>query len=426
MKSSDSLLSRAPGSDGAAEIGAKVFWVGAFDPALRTFDLMLKTERGTTYNAYVVRGRKSVAVIDTVKAGMSEEFFRRIESVASYDEISAVVVNHLEPDHSGALPELLRRAPRARLYVSARGKPMLKGLLNIDSQRLSCVNTGDSIDLGGRVLSFLNTPYLHWPDTQCTWLGDAGILFSGDIFGSHYCDPRLFNDAVGDFHPSFEYYFKHLMRPFRSYVREALELIEPLPLTAIAPAHGPVLRSMPRYYVRRYRELATPAETTAPGEKCLRVFYLSVYGSTRAMAEVLAAGAESAGGVKVSLHDLERHTVDEVLDLIEECDGVALGCPTMNGDVPKLLWNVLSSLTDVDVRGKLGAAFGSFGWSGEAVAVIEDRLRSLRFRVPQAGVRARLVPTPDELALSREFGIDLAKQLTGRAEKRIVDMASLA
>ena len=413
--------------DSAVEIAPGVHWIGVLDPGLRSFDIILKSANGTTYNAYVVRGSEGVAVIDTVKACFSDDFFRHLESVARYDEITTIVLNHLEPDHSGALPELLRRAPQAQLYISTRGKPMLKGLLHGGDLAFTPAKTGDFVSLGDRTLSFLNTPYLHWPDTQCTWLEDAGLLFSGDVFGCHFCDGRLFNDAVGDFRYSYDYYYAHLMRPFRSHVLAALELIEPLPIKLIAPAHGPLLRDNPRHYVQRYRELSSSTlKNEASHVKTLLVFYLSAYGNTKSMAEVVAAGAETAGGVRVSLVDLEVGEVAPLIDLIEEADGLVFGSPTINGDAVKPVWDLLSSLTAVSVRGKLGAAFGSYGWSGEAVPMIEDRLRGLKLRVPLKGIRARLIPTPQELAECRKFGVELALHLTGKADNRIIDMAALA
>jgi flavorubredoxin len=417
----------ATAAEGAIELVPGVHWVGALDPGLRSFDIILKTANGTTYNSYVVRGSAGVAVIDTVKESFSDTFFRRLESVTGYDEITAIVLNHLEPDHSGALPELLRRAPQAKLYISSRGGPMLKGLLHGEQLAYQPTQTGMEVGLGDRKLRFLQTPFLHWPDTQCTWLEDAGVLFSGDAFGCHFCDPRLFNDNVGDFRFSFDYYYAHLMRPFRSRVLDALELIEPLPLKVIAPAHGPVLRDVPERYVARYRELsASRLKNEAADEKTLIIFYLSAYGSTRVMAESLAAGAEDATGVRVSLYDIEGGEVAPFVDLIEEADGLAFGSPTINGDAVKPVWDLLSSLTAVNIKGKLGAAFGSYGWSGEAVPMVEDRLRGLKLRVPVKGVRARLVPTTEELAQCRELGRQLALHLTGRQESTDIDMAALA
>jgi len=414
----------------AVEIAPGVHWVGALDPHLRSFDIILKTANGTSYNAYVVRGEAGVAVIDTVKESYAGDFFRRLESVARYDEITTIVLNHLEPDHSGALPELLRRAPQARVYLSSRAQMMLKALLKPSGGKppeYIPVTTGDEVALGGRTLRFLHTPYLHWPDTQCTYLVEDGLLFSGDVFGCHFCDARLFNDAVGDFRFSFEYYYAHIMRPFREHVLDAVALIEPLELRTIAPAHGPILRHQPRDYLHRYRELATPRlHNEARSEKTLLVFYISAYGNTRHMAEALAAGAEAIGGVRVSLYDLEGGEAGVFTDLIEEADGLAFGSPTINADAVKPVWDVLSSLTTVNVKGKLGAAFGSYGWSGEAVRLIEDRLRGLKLRVPVEGLRIKLVPAADELAQCRALGEQLARHLTGRIEPREIDLAALA
>ena len=414
-------------ASGAVEIAPGVHWIGVLDPDLRTFDIILKTANGTTYNAYAVRGNDGVAIIDTVKANFADDFFRRIESIARYDEIRVIVLNHMEPDHSGSLPELLRRAPQAQLYISGRGRPMLKGLLHGDRLEFTAVHTGDSVDIGGRTLSFFQTPFLHWPDTMCTWLAEEGMLFSGDAFGCHFCDPRLFNDAVGDFRFSFDYYYAHIMRPFRAHVREALELIEALPVHVLAPSHGPVLRDKPWRYLQRYRELSSPSLCNEVAEdKTLLIFYLSAYGSTRAMAERIAVGAEEAGGVRVSMYDIEGGEVAPFVDLIEEADGLVFGSPTINGDAVKPVWDLLSSFATIQVRGKMGAAFGSYGWTGEAVGMIEDRLRGLKLRVPVKGVRARLIPTAAELEECRALGRELALQLTGKAENQIIDMASLA
>lgn len=416
-------------AEGAVEIASGVHWVGALDPHLRSFDIILKTANGTSYNAYVVRGKHGVAVIDTVKESFSSDFFRRFESVARYDEITTIVLNHLEPDHSGALPELLRRAPQAKVYLSTRAQMMLKALLKPSFDKPPAyipVNTGDTVDLGGRSLRFLHTPYLHWPDTQCTYLVEDGLLFTGDVFGCHFCDARLFNDRVGDFRFSFEYYYAHIMRPFRTHVLDAIALIEPLELRLIAPAHGPILRHLPRDYVNRYLDLATPRLVNeARSEKTLVVFYLSAYGNTRRMAEALATGAQTIAGVRVSLYDLEGAEPGLFTDLVEEADGIAVGSPTINADAVKPIWDLLSSLTTVSIKGKLGVAFGSYGWSGEAVRLIEDRLRGLKLRVPIEGLRIKLVPDETELEQCRQLGESLARHLTGQFEARELDMASL-
>ncbi|CAD6875190.1 FprA family A-type flavoprotein [Methylomonas fluvii] len=411
----------------AVALSERVHWVGALDPNLRTFDIILKTANGTSYNAYVVRGSEGVAVIDTVKEGFANDFFARLESVADYAEIKVIVLNHLEPDHTGALPELMKRAPQAQLFISQKAQSMLKGLLKQDELSFTPVVTGDKVSLGDRSLEFLHTPYLHWPDTQCTYAPEEAMLFSGDVFGCHFCDNRLYNDKVGDFRFSFEYYYAHIMRPFKEYVVRALELIEPLPLKLIAPTHGPILRDRPQHYIQRYRQLSSPAlhNELRPNQKTLLIFYISSYGNTRRMAEAIYQGAMQIEDVRVSLYDLEGGEVAPFVDLIEEADGLVLGTPTINGDAVKPIWDLLSSLAVVNLKNKLGGVFGSYGWTGEGVRLVEDRLRGLKLRVPIQGLRVKLIPTDDEIHECKAFGLELAQELTGARESRVINFADL-
>jgi flavorubredoxin len=414
----------------AVEFADGVYWIGALDPTLRTFDIILSTANGTTYNSYLIRGSEGVAVIDTVKENFSDEFFARLESEVDYSEIKVIVLNHLEPDHTGALPELMRRAPQAKLYISQRATSMLKALLKkpSDSFDYTTVNTDDTVSLGDRELRFLHTPFLHWPDTQCTYLEDEGILFSGDVFGCHYCDKRLYNDLVGDFRFSFDYYYDHIMRPFKNHVMDALKLIEPLKLKQIAPTHGPILRERPRRYVTHYRELSTSSLSREIGndDHSLVIFYMSSYGNTASMAESISEGAGEVDGVRVSLYDLEGGETDPFVDLIEEADALLFGSPTINGDAVKPVWDLLSSLAVVNLKGKLGGAFGSYGWSGEAVRMIEDRMRGLKMHIPHEGLRIKLIPTEEELDECRQFGQQIAEVLIGKKQKKaVIDFADL-
>ncbi len=416
----------------AVEIADDVYWIGALDPTLRTFDIILSTANGTTYNSYLIKGSEGVAIIDTVKENFSSEFFARLESEVSYDQIKVIVLNHLEPDHTGALPELMRRAPQAQLYISQRATSMLKALLkpNTDTFEYTTVNTNDTVSLGDRSLRFLHTPYLHWPDTQCTYLEEENILFSGDVFGCHYCDKRLFNDRVGDFRFSFDYYYAHIMRPFKKHVMDALKLIEPLKIRQIAPTHGPILRERPRRYITHYRELSTSSlsrEVGGQSDKSLIIFYMSSYGNTARMAEAINSGASEVEGVRVSQYDLEGGETDPFVDLIEEADAMLFGSPTINGDAVKPVWDLLSSLAVVNLKGKIGGAFGSYGWSGEAVSMIEDRMRGLKMNIPKKGLRVKLIPTDQELDECRDFGQLIAEVLVGRSQdNQVIDFADLA
>ena len=408
-------------------LSERVQWIGALDPTMRSFDIILKTPNGTTYNAYAVRGSDGVAVIDTVKAECADQFFEHLEAIARYDEIKVIVLNHLEPDHTGALPELMRRAPQAKLYISQSAQLMIKALLNQQDVDFISVGTGDTISLGDRTLKFLHTPYLHWPDTQCTYLEEECILFSGDVFGCHFCDERLFNDKVGDFRFAFEYYYAHIMRPFREHVINALELISLLPINIIAPTHGPILRDKPTSYIQRYRELSgqrLQSEVNAD-EKTLLIFYISAYGSTTQMAQMIRDGAEQVPGVRASLYDMEGGDSDLFVDLVEDADGILIGSPTINGDAVKPAWDLVSSFAKINVKGKLAGAFGSFGWSGEAVRMLEDRMRGLKMRLPLEGMRIKLIPSQDELDQCRRYGQEAGEHLMGVNAPRVLDMADL-
>lgn len=420
-----SAEARAPAPIRVAE---RVMWVGAFDPHLRHFDVVFESAHGTSYNAYVVRGSAGVAVIDTVKREFTEAFLSRLEAVAAYPEITTLVLNHLEPDHSGAVPEFLRRAPHVTLCVSPRGLQILRGLLrdSIDTYSVRVVRTGDTVSLGDRTLRFITTPHVHWPDTQCTYLEEQELLFTCDLLGSHFCETGLFDDQAGDFRASFDYYFDHIMRPFKRHVAEALDLIEPLGIATIAPSHGPVLRTRPRDYIARYRQLvATQPTGGAAARKSLLIFYVSAYGATARMADAVRAGAAEDPDLQVSLFDLPSGEAAPFIDLIEAADGLAFGSPTINGDAVRSVWELLAGFVDIEVKGKLGAAFGSYGWTGEAVPMIEARLQGLKMRVPVPGLRIRMHPTEEDLDECRNFGRSLAAQITGQAAAREIDFAEL-
>ena len=217
-----------------------VHWIGAQDPNRTVFDVIMPIDHGTSYNAFLVRGRDKIAVIETNKnlPDMQGQFLEHLRSLVDPARIDYIILDHLEPDHSGALGNLLEIAPQARVVVSRSGEHFVKHILNRDVQPLR-VTDGDSLDLGGKTLRFAAAPFLHWPDTMFTYLVEDRILFSGDFLGSHYADERLFNDLMGDFTYYFRYYYDVIMRPFKDYVLKALDKIKDWPVDLICPAHGP-------------------------------------------------------------------------------------------------------------------------------------------------------------------------------------------
>ncbi len=382
--------------------------MGAPDPQLRIFDIIMKADHGTSYNSYLITSGDKVAVIDAVKAPFYQDFIGNIRSLVDPKDIAYVVVNHTEPDHSGSLSRLLEDAPGARVVCDRQCKNFVKNIINRDVDPI-LVGDGDSLDLGkGVELSFVHAPFLHWPDTMFTYLKKEGVLFPCDFLGAHHSDERLFDDLVGEYHHAFEYYYLVIFRPFKKYVLEAIGKIKDLDIKVICPSHGPVLRSDPWSCVEKYREWSSVPEPD--GEKTLLVFYASAYGNTALMAEKIAEGAR-AEGAKVMVMDVAATDLGVMIDRIEAAKGIAVGSATINADAVEPVWYLLSHLATLNMKGKVGASFGSYGWSGEAPKLIADRLKGLKLKVDEEPLRVNLVPTDEDLELAREFGARIAKAL---------------
>lgn len=398
-----------------APLTDNVHFIGAFDPMIRTFDIIMKTANGSSYNSYLVRGSEGVCVMDTVKKEFSDQFFKRLEFLCDYEEIRYIVLHHLEPDHSGALIELMERAPQAKLIISGRAVLMLKALVKKDIV-FETVITGQTISLGDKTIEFLSTPFLHWPDTMSSYLHEDKILFSGDVFGSHYYDERLYDDEVGDFSYAFKYYYQHIMRPFKQYVLQALQLYKQFEIGLIAPLHGPVLRTNPQNYIDKYALWSEDAKSNKniAGKKIVSVFYMSSYDNTLAMAEKISQGADSLDGIIASMYDLASLEEQNMIDLLEESDAVIVGSPTINGDAVKPAWDLLACIPYLENEGKIGATFGSYGWTGEAPDMLQDRMQWLKFRLPTAPLKIKLIPTKEELEDCYNFGREVAEIAMGK------------
>jgi len=387
------------------QLASGVYWTGVLDPDLRVFDVIMKADHGTTYNSYLVKGDQGCALIETAKEKFKEEYFQNIFSLVDPSQITHIVLNHTEPDHTGSLGALLAEAPSATVVSSKNAVPFIKAILNRDIE-VKTVGDGDSIDLGGMTLEFFQAPFLHWPDTMFTFVRERGILFPCDFLGSHFADKRMFDDEVDEFSPSRRYYFDHIIRPFKEYVLKALDKIQDLPIQMIAPSHGPILRSDLKKYLGEYREWSL---APAKGEKpYVVVLYLTSYGNTGRMAQQVAQGAREAGA-EVGVFDLQAADMPSLVDEVEKADAVAIGSLTINGDAVKPVWDFLSSLATLKIRGKSAVTFGSYGWSGEAVRFMEERLKSLKFKIPAEGVRAQLIPKEEDLNASRTLGKKLVE-----------------
>jgi flavorubredoxin len=398
------------------EIAPNIYFIGSFDPDIRTFDIIMKTANGSSYNAYLIKTDEGVIILDTVKLEFQEEFFKKVESLCSYSEIKYVISHHLEPDHAGAIPELMNRAPQAKVLISPQATPMLKAITRNENIDFETVWTNKSITLGDKTIKFLTTPYLHWPETMSSYIVEDKLLFSGDVFGSHYHDRRLFDDLVGDFFYSFKYYYDHIMRPFKSYALSAIKLYDKLEIEMIATLHGPILRENPTQYIDYYRKWSQDNyKDSSHGKKVISIFYLTSYKNTKDMAEAIFEGAESVDGIITNVYDLASIEESNMINILEESHGILIGTPTINADAPKPIWDLLSCMMLLEKKGKTGGAFGSYGWSGEAVDMILYRLKSLNFRVPPMdSLKIKLIPTKEELAQCYDFGVEFAEITNGK------------
>lgn len=390
------------------EVAPGVDWVGALDPQIRVFDVIMHAPRGTTYNSYLIRGEHKSALIELVKRPFTDLLLENIGRVMDPASLCYLILDHTEPDHSGALDAVLQATGSAQVVCGKNARRFLQELLNRDCQPL-IVGDDDVLDLGGgRKLHFIVAPFLHWPDSIFTYLEPDGILFPCDFLGAHYCDDRLFNDLVADYSHEFAYYFDVIMRPFKQYALQALDKLDAFDVKMICPSHGPILRTGVDDYLRRYREFASQPAADDAAAKRLMIFYASSYGNTARMAEEVAAGAREAG-MAVALFDLSGVAAADVLDEVEGADAVVVGSLTINGDAVKPVWDLLSSLATLNLRGKAAGSFGSFAWSGEAPKFIAQRLADLKMKVVADPVRAHLTPTDENLAACRALGAKVAE-----------------
>jgi len=384
-----------------------IYWIGALHPDLRVFDIIMQTKNGSTYNSYLILDEK-IVVIDTVKEKFADQYVEHITELVDPRRIDYIVVQHTEPDHSGSLNQLLYAAPQAKVICAKAAVKYVQNTLNREVS-IQPVGIKETLSLGSKSLMFLPAPFIHWPDTMMTYLVEDQILFSCDLFGAHICDSRMFDDLLArDAWPDFQYYFDSIMRPFKKNVRNALGKLADLSIKTIAPSHGPILRSAISRYIDAYAKWSEPKTLNHP--PILLIYYASAHGYTAMMAETIAAGAKSRG-VQVNVMDAEEIDMNDHVLQIEAADAVLWGSPTINNDAVKPIWEILSSLASIDVKGKLAGSFGSYAWSGEAVQVLNDRLTAMKFRVPFEGVTALLRPSETELQQCFDFGVRIAEQM---------------
>lgn len=400
---------------GAVKIKEGIYWTGALNPDLRIFDIVMETAHGTTYNSYVVKGEK-IAVFETVKDRFFSEYLARLKEVINPAEIEYIVVDHTEPDHAGSVFALLDQAPNAKVVGSKSALRFLKAITNREFPAIEA-KEGMTIDLGGKTLQFIMAPFLHWPDSMYTYIPEDRVLITCDSFGSHYSSPMIFDDLVGDFNSELRYYYDVIMSPFAGYVLEAINKIRSLPVDVFCPGHGPVLRSRGWEIVDLYEQWSKEL-LARQNQGPVLIAYISAYGYTRAMAAEIARGIASVNGCEVEVVEITEISLSELKNKIEKARAFLIGSPTINRDAVKPAWDMLSVVCPIKNKNKPVAAFGSFGWSGEATRMLEERMSALGLKVVQPALRVNFKPSEKELRDCFDFGVAFAQSLgkdeTGR------------
>ncbi len=390
------------------ELAKDVYYVGVVDWALRHFHgHELSTHRGSTYNAFLITDKQNV-LVDTVWGPFQDELIQNISQIIDPAKLNIVVANHAETDHSGALPAVMRQAPNATVIVSRRGRESVEGHYH-QPWRFQAVQTGDKVNIGKRELVFIEAPMLHWPDSMFTYLTGDNILMSSDAFGQHYATTFRFNDQVNqeELYEEAVKYYANILTPFSSPALKKIDELLALKLSfnIIAPSHGVLWRKDPLQIVKKYQEWATQVP-----QKTAVILYDSMWEGTRLMAQAIGEGL-AAEGISYQTFYMPTSDRNDVITEIFKAKAVIVGSPTFNQGLLPTIAPVLEDLKGLKFQNKIGAAFGSYGWSGESVKIIEEHLAHCRIPTIGEGVRAKWQPKAEDLTKCRELGTAVARAI---------------
>ncbi|MDT8308239.1 MAG: FprA family A-type flavoprotein [Bacteroidales bacterium] len=386
----------------------KVKWIGVLDRDIVTFDIVMETKYGTTYNSWFINAQKKT-IIETTKEKFWDVYRNKIEKVTAPEEIDYIILNHTEPDHSGNVRNLLNLAPRATVVGSGNAIRYLKDLMDGDFPHI-IVKDGDTLDLGDMTLRFIGAPNLHWPDSIYTWLEEEQVLFTCDSFGAHFCHEAMYDDKVGDYDDAFTYYFDVILKPFSKFMLKAIEKIEGYDIKVIAAGHGPILRTNWKKYValsKRYAE----EYLQHPAKNRVYIPYVSAYHKTGMLAEKIAEGVKSAGDIEVFIQDIETTPIGEMDMEITKANGIIVGSPTINQNILLPVYKLFALLSPIRDKGKVAGAFGSYGWSGENAKLIPEMLKNLKMNMTDPGLFVKFTPDSNELQQAFQYGEKIGREI---------------
>jgi flavorubredoxin len=392
------------------EIKPNIYYCGVQNPQLRVFDIIMKTPYGTSYNAYIVKGDKDAALIETVKDSYWEEYEAKVNEIMPIKDIKYLIVNHTEPDHSGSIENLLEINPDITIIGTSSALQFLNYIVNKPFNK-QIVKKGDSIDLGNRELQFYPMPNLHWPDSMFTLDVQENALFTCDSFGAHFSyEPVLLSkmENKDELYKAQKDYFVNILSPFADpFLINGTNFAKEINPEIICTGHGPVLDIGIDEIFKKYTDWCKKPKHD---KKQVVIAYVSAYGYTKTLAEQIYNRLTKQKGISVRLFEVTEDNKDEIVSAILASDAFLLGTPTIVGDALAPIAEITFALHPVTVKGKVASAFGSYGWSGEGVPNIMARFEQLRVKTVE-GFRVRFKPSEESLKKADEFADRFAAAL---------------
>lgn len=380
------------------------YWTGIVDDQLRVFDIIMFTEFGTTYNSYVLKAGDKTILFETAKVKFFDDYLEKLSEITEVSKIDYLVVNHTEPDHAGSVEKLLDLCPHLKIISTGTASGFLKEIVNRDFTSI-VVRDNQRMEIGEKTLRFMFVPNLHWPDTMYTYIEEEQILVTCDSFGSHYGFQDVLVSKVtnwDDYMKATKYYFDCILGPFKPFMKKALDRVRKMDITMICTGHGPVLDDKLDVIMDTYEKWCTVVNPNT--KKTVVIPYVSAYGYTGELAEKIAEGVRASGDVDTHLYDMVTADQAQVLEDMGFADGILFGTPTILGEALKPIWDLTTSIFPGTHGGKYASAFGSYGWSGEGVPHIIQRLKQLRMKVVDNGFKVRFKPSENDLTDAFDFG----------------------
>ncbi|MBM6744092.1 FAD-dependent oxidoreductase [Drancourtella massiliensis] len=389
----------------ALKLRENFYWTGIVDADLRVFDIIMYTEFGTTYNSYVLKTGDKTILFETAKEKFFDDYLEKLKEITDVESIDYLVVEHTEPDHAGSVERLLDLNPGMKIIATGCALGFLKEIVNRDFTGIPA-RDNMTMKIGDRTLRFLFVPNLHWPDTMYTYIEEEQILVTCDSFGSHYGFDDVLLSKVTDWEGymrATKYYYDNIIGPFKPFMLKALERVRELDISMICTGHGPVIDDKIDFILNTYEEWSTVVNPNP--KKTVIMPYVSAYGYTKSLAEKIAEGIRASGDIDVRAYDMVEADQAKVLEELGFADGILLGSPTIVGEALKPIWDLTTSIFAGTHGGKLASAFGSYGWSGEAVPHLIERLKQLNMKVTE-GFRVRFKPDENQLQDAFDYGFN--------------------